>query len=55
MSSECTAHPETGNTNESGLHWDMVVDLCNGGHVEIDGTKININGKFTRDGLPSPT
>ena len=45
-------YPETGNKNESGLHWDMVVDLRQGGHVEIDGEKINIDGKFTRDGFP---
>ena len=30
-------YPETGNTNQSGLHWDMVVDLRQGGYVEIDG------------------
>ena len=47
-------YPETGNTNQSGLHWDMVVDLRNGGYVEIDGMKINVDGKFTRDGFPNP-
>jgi aminopeptidase len=46
-------YPETGNTNESGLHWDMVVDLRSGGYVEIDGEKINIDGKFTRDAFPA--
>src|SRR5262245_62101954 len=46
-------YPETGNTNESGLHWDMVVDLRKGGYVEIDGEKINIDGKFTKDGWPA--
>jgi aminopeptidase len=45
-------YPESGNSNESGLHWDMVVDLRPGGYVEIDGIKINIDGKFTRDGFP---
>jgi aminopeptidase len=45
-------YPETGNTNQSGLHWDMVVDLRQGGHIEIDGVKINIDGKFTREGYP---
>jgi aminopeptidase len=45
-------YPETGNKNQSGLHWDLVVDLRCGGYVEIDGTKININGKFTRAGFP---
>jgi aminopeptidase len=47
-------YPETGNTNESGLHWDMVVDLRTGGFIEIDGQKINVDGKFTRDGFPNP-
>ena len=45
-------YPETGNTNKSGLHWDMVVDLRQGGHIEIDGEKINVDGKFTREGFP---
>ena len=45
-------YPETGNTNQSGLHWDMVVDLRQGGYVEIDGEKINVDGKFTREGFP---
>jgi aminopeptidase len=45
-------YPETGNTNKSGLHWDMVVDLRPGGYIEIDGEKINVDGKFMRDGLP---
>ncbi len=45
-------YPETGNTNQSGLHWDMVVDLRKGGFVEIDGVKINVDGKFTMDGFP---
>ena len=47
-------YPETGNKNESGLHWDMVVDLRGGGHIEVDGTKINVDGRFTREGFPSP-
>jgi len=45
-------YPETGNTNESGLHWDMVCDLRGGGFIEIDGVKINVDGKFTKDGWP---
>jgi aminopeptidase len=45
-------YPETGNSNQSGLHWDMVVDLRPGGYIEIDGEKINVNGKFTREGFP---
>jgi aminopeptidase len=45
-------YPESGNTNQSGLHWDLVVDLRSGGHIEVDGVKINIDGKFTREGFP---
>lgn len=45
-------YPETGNSNQSGLHWDMVVDLRQGGYVEIDGEKINVDGKFTREDFP---
>jgi aminopeptidase len=45
-------YPETGNSNQSGLHWDMVVDLRPGGYIEIDGTRINENGRFTRAEWP---
>ena len=45
-------YPETGNSNQSGLHWDMVVDLRKGGFVEIDGVKINLDGKFTKPEFP---
>lgn len=45
-------YPESGNTNESGLHWDMVVDLRPGGFIEIDGQKINVDGQFTREEFP---
>jgi aminopeptidase len=45
-------YPETGNTNQSGLHWDMVVDLRKGGYVEIDGEKILVDGRFTPEGFP---
>jgi aminopeptidase len=45
-------YPETGNANQSGLHWDMVVDLRQGGHIEVDGEKIAENGRFLREGWP---
>jgi aminopeptidase len=44
-------YPETGNANQSGLHWDMVVDLREGGFIEIDGVKFSENGRFLRDGF----
>ena len=47
-------YPETGNKNQSGLHWDMVVDLRNGGHIEIDGQKFAENGRFLKPEWPSP-
>jgi aminopeptidase len=45
-------YPETGNTNQSGLHWDMVVDLRQGGHIEIDGIKFSENGAFADAEFP---
>lgn len=45
-------YPETGNTNESGLHWDLVSDLRNGGTIEADGELIQRDGKFTKAGWP---
>jgi len=45
-------YPETGNTNQSGLHWDMVVDLRSGGYIEVDGQKINEDGQFTHVDWP---
>jgi aminopeptidase len=40
------AYPESGGTNKSGLHWDMVCDLREGGIVEVDGEVVSKNGKF---------
>jgi aminopeptidase len=40
------AYPESGGTNQSALHWDMICDLREGGTVEIDGKVISRNGKF---------
>ncbi len=45
-------YPETGNRNESGLHWDMVCDLREGGTIEVDGEVISKNGRFVFDGWP---
>jgi aminopeptidase len=45
-------YPETGNANPSGLHWDMVVDLRQGGRVEIDGQVVSQDGRFVREGWP---
>lgn len=39
-------YPETGNTNQSALHWDMVCDLREGGSISVDGQEISKNGRF---------
>ncbi len=40
------AYPETGGLNQSGLHWDMVCDLRQGGEVYANGKLISSNGRF---------
>ena len=47
------AYPESGGTNESGLHWDMVCDLRQPGcEVVADGEVILREGRFTRAEWP---
>jgi aminopeptidase len=41
------AYPETGGTNQSALHWDMVYDLRDGAEVHVDGELFSKNGEFT--------
>jgi aminopeptidase len=38
--------PESGGKNQSGIHWDMVCDLKNGGRMFADGEMFYENGKF---------
>ncbi len=45
-------YPETGNSNQSGLHWDMVCDLRPGGTITADGEVFSKNGKFVFEGWP---
>lgn len=47
-------YPETGNTNESGLHWDMVCDLRPGGQITLGGELISRDGRFLNEGFPQP-
>lgn len=47
-------YPETGGVNQSGLHWDMVCDLRNGGEIFIDGDCISRNGRFIDESFPAP-
>ena len=39
-------YPESGSKNESGLHWDMVCDLRQGGEIWVDGQLLYKDGKF---------
>jgi len=39
-------YPETGSKNESGIHWDMVCDLRQGGEIWVDDVLLFKNGKF---------
>ncbi len=39
-------YPETGNTNESAVHWDMICDLRKGGRVEVDGEPFLVDGRY---------
>jgi len=48
------AYPETGGTNESGLHWDMVCDLRTGGQIFADGELISASGRFVDPAWPQP-
>ena len=57
-------YPESGSTNESALHWDMVCDLrprkgksgetTPGGTIEADGQVFHKDGRFTIPGAPGP-
>lgn len=44
------SYPETGGTNRSAIHWDLVCDLREGGEIYADGKLISRNGRFV-DGL----
>lgn len=48
------AYPESGGTNQSGLHWDMVCDLRQGGQIFVDGELISENGRFLNPEFPQP-
>jgi aminopeptidase len=42
------SYPETGGTNESAVHWDLICDLRRGGTLTADGTIIQRDGQFER-------
>jgi len=40
------AYKETGGTNRSALHWDLILDLRDGGEVMADGKRVMKNGRW---------
>jgi aminopeptidase len=40
------SYPETGGTNSSAVHWDMVCDLRQGGAIVVDGVELQRDGQF---------
>lgn len=40
------AYPESGGTNASAIHHDLICDLRSGGQVSIDGTPFLVEGRF---------
>jgi len=41
--------PETGSVNRSGIHWDIVCDLTDGGKIWVDGELFYDSGEFMID------
>jgi aminopeptidase len=41
-----SSYPETGGSNVSALHWDLVCDLRGGGELLLDGQAIQQSGRF---------
>ena len=48
-------YPETGSSNVSALHWDMVCDLRDGGEIFADGELIYSGGRFVPEFSPDLT
>jgi aminopeptidase len=42
------SYPETGGTNESALHWDLIRDLRRGGRITADGELVQVDGRFVQ-------
>jgi aminopeptidase len=40
------SYPETGGTNDSVVHWDLICDLRDGGVLEADGEPLLVDGNF---------
>jgi aminopeptidase len=41
------SYEETGGTNESAVHWDMICDLRQGGRLTADGEPIVEDGRLS--------
>lgn len=41
-----SSYPETGGTNKSALHWDLICDLRKGGSLTLDGEPFIVDGEF---------
>jgi aminopeptidase len=39
-------YPETGATNHSAIHWDLLCDMRDGGQIIVDGQLFYDSGKF---------
>jgi len=40
------SYPESGGSNDSAVHWDMVCDLRRGGSITVDGIELQRDGRF---------
>ncbi len=47
-------YPETGNTNQSALHWDIVCDMRKNATIRADGELLFENGKYINSEWPQP-
>ena len=43
------SYPESGGTNQSGIHWDMLCDMRQGGEIYADDELVYKDGKFLLD------
>jgi aminopeptidase len=41
-----SSYPETGGTNKSALHWDLILDTRQGGRITADGRLVMENGRW---------
>jgi len=40
------SYPDTGGTNKSSIHWDMICDMRDGGEITVDGLPFYRSGEF---------